>query len=124
MGCDIHAYWEGLDKGQWYFLKEWPMIRSYQLFSKLSDGHGRGNEKPISKAKGKPANISLVVDRIFNNVDFHSFSWLSRQELDSLYNWLKEIGDSDLYYEIEMAREYFLDHYEFENYRLVFAFDD
>jgi hypothetical protein len=126
MGCDIHAYFEGLDKGQWHFLKQWDFGRSYQIFSKMSDGHGRGHETPISPAKGTPDNISLVVKRIFDSkvYDYHAFSWLSREELDLLHEWFMELEDIELAYEIEMAEEYFIGHYEFEDYRLVFAFDN
>ena len=126
MGCDINSYFEGLDNGTWYFLKQWDIRRSYQIFSKMSDGHGRGSETPISRAKGFPADISFVVLRMAEDwgSDFHSKSWLSSKELEELRKWFEQIGAIEQQWEIEKCRDYFINRLKFEDYRLVFAFDN
>lgn len=123
MGCDIHAHAEFKINGRWEHLSEVDIDRSYDLFSKMVDGHGRScGQKGIAPERGLPHDVNPLTKYILMDIEFHTRSYLTGSELKAL------ITDPD-------DRYPFLDAYNYnwivgqkcifsDDFRLVFAFDN
>jgi hypothetical protein len=121
MGCDIHAYAEYKINDRWEHIKEVNIHRNYELFSRLVDGHPRGNEKGIAPARGLPEDINPMTSYLIEKSAEHTFSYLTGIELKALDD------DTDDKYNFITDCEY---NYNFgydeifsDNFRLVFGFD-
>jgi len=114
MGCDIHLYVEVYKDGNWISADEWEEVkwnghkfmdipygkayyddRNYNLFAILADvrnGYGFAGVKtgfgfkPIDDPRGLPFDVSEILAKEGDNVDYHSHSWFTVQELMD-YDW-------------------------------------
>lgn len=107
MGCDIHSFAEKKVNDKWERIEEkifhedfepfgW---RSYSMFGFLADVRNYSNVKPISKLKGLPEDSEYLNSSsewgykdikadIYNNGNYHSFSYITLEELLSVdYNF-------------------------------------
>lgn len=125
MGCDIHAFIEVKIDNEWHNYMPLNIVRDYQLFSRMTNIVGRGNQIAIINEKGLPVDLSKILKIIMNNCDYHTFSYLNYEEIILLHDWIKEknlFKNHDWIYEFEDLNDYYYD--EFDDYRLVFAFDN
>ncbi len=92
MGCDIHAFLEIRVDGEWLAYAEADIIRQYDLFARMADVRNDGTVESVSSPRGLPDNLSKLVrlHRERWGVDGHSDSYLSFDELCSLYVWAKK----------------------------------
>lgn len=95
MGCDIHTYVEQQDEDGTWQRVEWPNSdrenfiwgpfdwRNYGMFAFLGyDGRNYSKVPPLVELRGLPADVSLGVrEAAEDSWDWHSFSWLSADEL-------------------------------------------
>lgn len=116
MGCDIHAFLEIKLGKEWHNYGNIPIGRNYQLFSKMTDIVGRGDQEAIAKQRGLPIDCSKIVKFLLEEEGTHTLSWLSKKELKELAEWHLE------YYEHQPLP--FDDHELFDKCRLVFGFDN
>jgi hypothetical protein len=83
MGCDIHTFVEQQTPTGWEHLEiqevfDW---RSYHLFGWLAGVRNYSQVPPIAEPRGLPADVSREVEKESNDLDWHSRSWLSADEL-------------------------------------------
>ena len=120
MGCDIHTFSEVKINGTWHLYNQPDVGRYYELFGKLAGV--RSTIKPIVAPRGFPQDASLItkMENDYWGVDGHTHSWLTEKELDKIKQWLGEDGQT---MEQVFGWELF-PHYEVEDKRLVFWFDN
>jgi len=137
MGCDIHFHSEVKIKGEWRHYSSNDIKRNYRLFSKMANVRNSDrSEEPISRPKGLPKDISDITKLCADqwNSDGHSHSWLSADEITTLYEWMRKI-DLTLPYELNFPYFCGNDFAEFKLYpedwpqeiedvRYVFWFDN
>ena len=112
MGCDIHLHIEALLDGEWQHVGEAAIGRSYELFSAMVEDHPRnGGRTGIAPERGVPEDANPYTKHIMANVDYHTHSWLSQEEMFAI----PELSNNQ---DIEFAL------YEALPLRLVFAFDN
>lgn len=90
MGCDIHLHTEVKLNGRWEHYSTPLIKRDYELFAKMAGV--RGEETPISKAKGLPDDMNYLTnfDAIRCDGYAHSHSWLNAEEIAALIYWIEE----------------------------------
>jgi len=121
MGCDIHAYIEYDDYGDFKY-DMWAklhLMRHYLLFSVLADVRNGGEIEAVSQPKGLPGNLSWgVKDEYDNRGDGHSESFLHIGEVEEALDRIRktEWGSDDLEIIYKIMKE-------LKNPRLVFWFD-
>jgi hypothetical protein len=100
MGCDIHLYVEKKVKNAWNpvpgpnpffgeYLQEPKRIyhnwayksRNYPLFELLADVRREGEFKALSEPRGLPEDVSDILAKKADNVDWHSYSYFTLPEL-------------------------------------------
>lgn len=148
MGCDIHSHFEIKINGKWEHYSIPNIHRNYHLFEKMAGVRGSVSNA-ISPPKGLPEDMSAITNidanRWFNEIGAHSPSWLSSSEFKVIYEFHKSLYDQDTredstkWWEVDVAQYGYLfdngfegfepgnsDLYpkEFEDFRLVFWFDN
>lgn len=97
MGCDIHFHTEVKINGNWEHYGSPAMPRKYSLFAKLADVRNRDNcHQPIAEPRGLPEDATFLTrfDADRWDVDGHSHSWISAEEIAEVEDWLaSELGD-------------------------------
>lgn len=87
MGCDIHSYAEKKDGGTFKLVPVLSVFawRSYGTFGFLAGVRNYSDITPIAPRKGFPADASAEVKKEYESwdIDAHSASWLSLQELEA-----------------------------------------
>lgn len=125
MGCDIHVMTEVkiTKDSPWEFFGEIHMDRWYDLFSKMVDIVGRGNEEAIADQRGIPEDASALTKYLIDDVDFHTHSYLNHHELAMIVEY---IGNFDFSADYASFIEFSLNYYgyNFFDRRIVFAFDN
>lgn len=120
MGCDIHVSAEVKIDDQWHHYECLDVGRDYQLFGRMA-GVRNKSEEPISLPKGMPKDCSALTKIIYESDCYHTHSYLNKEEIEILNQWMK-----NQYYSLKWI-DYLIDEckcYEFEEYRIVFAFDN
>ena len=87
MGCDIHLFVEHKRGDAWVsWGRESDVCRDYDLFAKMANVRNYNGVEPISKPRGLPSDVSKTVAGISEawDVDGHSHSWLTLDEVRSL----------------------------------------
>lgn len=129
MGCDIHVLVEAKTYTGWHTFHHPGISRWYSLFARMAGVRNNVPDspyyiQPIAEARGLPDDISEIAYLYLTDNDYHSRSWLSAKEWESILAderykdgalrdvvpW--EIGDK------ECRDRRILD------YRIVFAFDN
>lgn len=92
MGCDIHAHIEIFVNDEWLYYTPVNISRNYEVFAKMVGVRNYENVEPISKPRGLPRDISVMTHLHHNslNVDVHSESYLTYDEIVQLIDWMKE----------------------------------
>ena len=103
MGTDIQLHVEIELDNQWHHWATPSIRQNYQLFGKMAGV--RGIEDPITKPKGLPNDITLLttLDYQRSKEDAHTASWLNRNEIEELSDWLNETYDFGLRYDLEFG---------------------
>lgn len=98
MGCDIHLHVEIKVNGQWHHYNHPSVDRHYALFARMAGVRNRDNVKPIAMPRGLPKDVTFTTkfDSDSWDVDGHSHSWLSSEEVELL---LKEFDQSEIWEE-------------------------
>lgn len=93
MGCDIHLHIEVKVKDKWEHYACPSVDRWYRLFEKMAGVRG-GVANAMSEPKGLPNDINKLtaIDRERWGRDAHSCSWLSKEEIVKLEEWVSSIG--------------------------------
>lgn len=88
MGCDIHAFAEMHESGEW---QELPVpglfnFRSYSVFGWLANVRNYSAVTPISAPRGLPDDASEAVKQHYEDMwgDAHSATWLAVNELTTV----------------------------------------
>jgi hypothetical protein len=103
MGCDIHLHIEVKIKNKWEHYACPHVNRWYSLFEKMAGVRG-DIAKAISSPKGLPHDINRLtaIDRKRWGRDAHSCSWLDKEEIVKLEEWLRSVNDQlDEYVDLE-----------------------
>lgn len=123
MGCDIHVFIEAKINDQWHLVDMPHIDRWYSLFARMADVRNYGDVVPISQPRGVPEDASVPSKILLEDSDYHSHSWLSSKEWESL---LEEDGYSDreLWSVVNgNISETYRDK-RIQDYRVLFAFDN
>jgi hypothetical protein len=89
MGCDIHLYCEVKIEGQWHLYSHPYVERNYDLFAKMANvRNDLGFERPISRPKGLPDDLSIIPKLEYKRDNYHSASWLNVEEIRQLEEWV------------------------------------
>ncbi len=88
MGCDIHAHMEIKWDGEWLYYAPVNIRRNYPLFARMARMGRCYNIRPIAENRGLPEDVSKMALIHSDNweQDGHSHSWLSLEELCTLFN--------------------------------------
>jgi hypothetical protein len=124
MGCDIHLHIEIKIAGQWQHYGCPDVPRSYHLFGKLAGVRDKSVE-PIARLRGLPGDITLVTYCDYFGTpnsdsapaprdNWHNQSWINRNEIKQLADWLDEEGG--------FAEEIDLEHHILHSYLFNNAF--
>lgn len=104
MGCDITLFIEEKTGNEWDVTHTIDIPRNYTLFSILANVENNGEIPYISEPRGVPEDASNVVDTTFHYLhDYHSCSWLTREELKN-FNWSYRIPMGDGTYSESLFR--------------------
>jgi hypothetical protein len=132
MGCDVHCFAEVKYKGRWQFAGEVYMERHYDIFSKMANVRNEEDSgiEPISLPRGVPQDASDLTKVIMDDVDYHSHSYLSLEEMKALDEWVESaIGPFFKWNYIKWPWGVMTDALkpkfeQIEDIRFVFAFDN
>lgn len=86
MGCDMHAIAEMKNTdGKWEMVAEYDVERHYDFFANFAPCGRSESIKPISAARGWPADLSLGGRRLkaYWHPDGHSASYLTLPEIEA-----------------------------------------
>lgn len=91
MGCDIHLHIEIKLKGKWEHWGYPNIDRDYRLFTKMAGVRQVQGITPISQPKGLPDDLTVLTQFDANEQtgDRHSESWLSKEEIVRLSDFLE-----------------------------------
>jgi len=94
MGCDIHVVIEKKIEGKWVQIDVPDVFdyRSYGYFGFLANVRNYSAITPIDDPRGVPEDVKEQYKEIINDDNYHSFSWLSVEELLN-YNYDQIIKD-------------------------------
>lgn len=94
MGCDIHLHIEVKVNGKWEHYSHPHIQRNYGLFAfmagvRQSDGNPL---VPIAEPRGLPTDLSVItkIDYAHDEPDSHSESWLNRDEIRRVCEFMME----------------------------------
>jgi len=94
MGCDIHGHVEFKKDGVWHNWSTVDIDRNYYLFAKMAGVRNCYDDpiEPIAEPRGVPMDVSETVAMHINrwDCDGHSHSWLSKEEMKVVYDWVNE----------------------------------
>lgn len=92
MGCDIHAHIEIQVNDEWHYYASVEFERNYDLFALMAGVRNYSAVTPIAQPRGLPQNSSFMTKMHENRIhtDAHTHSWLSSNEMDVLWEWIKE----------------------------------
>ncbi len=95
MGCDIHAHIELKVNGKWEHLSCPNLKRWYRLFERICGVRG-DVAYAIDKPRGLPADLNIVTKLDYEqwDTDAHSATWLTKDELNELINWVEKSYDN------------------------------
>jgi hypothetical protein len=135
MGCDIHAFLEIKHEGKWRYAGHYEIDRDYRLFTLMANVrnyYGYEDVKPIDDPRGWPDDIDKLTEIMaeFTGVCDHSHSYLESHELKEIIPYLASEREYSLLWELEMLIDDEAYSHEcgeeknFEDYRLIFAFDN
>ena len=90
MGCDIHLHTEVKINGGWYHYSCPNVPRNYRMFEKMAGVRGDVAEAIVAP-KGLPESSTFLtrLSHGLMDLDAHTASWLSWDEIKELYEWLK-----------------------------------
>lgn len=148
MGCDIHIHAEVKVNGRWEYFGEHSFGRYYTAFGYMANCH-RSEIDPVVPNKGIPHDINPLTKLYMDDVDYHSHSWLDKEELAKVCQRFRDHGKpnvpqcerciargdieqedegEDLTFFANFIENIFEDikdgHTAVLDYRLVFAFDN
>jgi hypothetical protein len=118
MGIDIVAFVEVRLEKEWQNYGLLDIERDYDLYSKMTDGTGRGFESPIALQRGFPKDCTKIVKHVITMFDCFAISYLTIHECEKLIDWCCERKDGSLWYS---DLDSILKNFE-EDGRLVFGF--
>ena len=141
MGCDIHLHSEVKINGQWHHHSDCSVKRSYRLFAKMADvrNWGESGINPISEPKGLPDDATFLTKLHSEKygTDGHSHSWLDKNEIVILHDFIKSQEDLTWKFEHQNLPYFMGNHldgfvnypedwkiYNIEDVRYVFFFDN
>ena len=90
MGTDIHMFLEVKEGGFWNYHSEYNVLANHSLFAILADvRNGMGfagcdtgdGFVPISNPRGLPEDACFLVEDKMDNINFHTHSWLTLDEI-------------------------------------------
>jgi hypothetical protein len=97
MGCDIHGYIEIKIDGQWVTYSRLEIDRDYDLFGKIA-GVRRGDIEPVALPRGIPSDVAAVVNLEIARDNYHSFTWLTLEEMEMIQMWWHECRNNKASY--------------------------
>lgn len=91
MGCDIHVIAEVKIANKWHSYKAMRPDRNYKVFSKIC-GVRIDNDSPLVPLREIPEDASSVTILSYKDweLDAHSQTWLSSEEIVGLDSWFRE----------------------------------
>lgn len=130
MGCDIHGFVEVKKDGKWLVYSQIDRDRDYKLFAKMANVRNFDSHvEPISDPRGLPDDVSEVakIESDYFDSDGHSHSWLSKEEIASLREWILEENKKSPFkttFKLPYVAQYPEDYPRYEDVRIVFWFDN
>lgn len=138
MGCDITIHAEFFNDGKWEYYGEYYMTRSYHAFGLMADIYTPDDVTPVFKPKGIPYNPSPELKEIYDDeFNYAEDSWsypqsfgvsyLNNKDIDKLNKQFEGCNLLDLIYKnhkrhMEGTDKLGFD--EYDNYRIIFWFDN
>ena len=141
MGCDMHCIVEALNKKS----KNWDCFgvsyadRDYSLFSRIADVRNSDKKdtyiEPIDSPRGWPwSDLSGTAEAWNDRLDLtHSHSYLNYTELESLYKWIREKQQTNLWKKLGFEHLFYFFNFEdgwdkaaftrYSDLRVLFFFD-
>jgi hypothetical protein len=132
MGCDIFLHIEVKIDSVWHHYGKLDTQRNYDLFAKMAGERWIGDFEviPISEPKGLPDDVSKVTLAEYTEEknDYYDVSWLSFEEIKTLYHWCLETEIEFPFSEVEPLYidedDFTIESSPYDDLRFVFWFSN